>query len=62
MALTILSGLIGILALMQGWQMFKHKNNPNSTSKIASRLDIIINQLGKMEQRLNDIWDKVKED
>lgn len=52
----ILAFLVAVLATLQGWQM--KKRNPNG---ILPKLDIIIAQLGRMEQRLNDIWDKVKE-
>ena len=52
--LGIIIFIVAVLAILQGWQM--KRRNPNS---IAPKLDIIIAQLGKMEQRLNDIWDKV---
>ena len=58
--LVVLSVLVGILAILQGWQMtqsWRKQRNPNS---IAHKLDTIIAQLGRMEQRLGDIWDKVK--
>ncbi|MBU2556129.1 MAG: hypothetical protein KKF98_16890 [Bacteroidetes bacterium] len=58
--LVVLSVVVGILAILQGWQMtqgWRERRNPNS---IAHKLDIIITQLGRMEQRLGDIWDKVK--
>lgn len=61
--LAILSVLVGILTMLQGWQMIKHRNNPN---QIPAKLDKIILQLGKMEgqlqmlsKRMDDIWDKV---
>ena len=58
--LAVLSFLVAILAVMQGWQMVnakRNRHNPNSLEK----LDTIIGILGKMQQRLNDIWDKVKD-
>jgi len=54
----ILAFIVLILTVLQGWQMKQHRNhNPNN---IILRLDVIITKLGTMEQRLNDIWDKVK--
>ena len=52
----VLSFTVATLAVLQGWQMVKKRNNPND---LSSKLDTIINQLGRMEQRLNDIWDKL---
>ena len=52
----ILAFLVAVLAVLQGWSM--KKKNPNN---LGHKLDIIISQLGKMEQRLNDIWDRVRE-
>ena len=55
--LGILAFMVAVLAVLQGWSLKrKANNNPNG---IISRLDKIVAQLGKMEQRLNDIWDKV---
>ena len=66
----ILAFVVAALAVLQGWQMRRNRRNPN----IAARLDGIADQLGeirnglggiatqtgRMEQRLNDIWDRVK--
>ena len=61
----ILSFLVAILAVLQGWQMKKKRNNPNSfglkLNTIISHLEKMEHLLGRMEQRLNDVWDKVKE-
>jgi len=55
--------IVAVLTVLQGWQM-KRKNNPNSfgpkLDKVVSKLDTISSHLGRMDQRLNDIWDKVK--
>ena len=56
--LGILSFLVAVLAILQGFQMFngRHKkNNPVSSEK----LDTIIHKLGMIASRLDDIWDKV---
>ena len=54
----VLAFMVAVLAVLQGWQMRqKHNHNP---SNLVLRLDTIITKLGTMEQRLNDIWDKVK--
>lgn len=50
----ILAFLVAVLAVLQGWQM-RRKNNP---SNLNGKLDIIITQLSRMEQRLNDIWER----
>lgn len=63
--LGILTLVVAVLAVMQGWQMIKtkrQKNNPSpiiTSTNIEDRLDTIVAQLGKMEQRLNDIWTKI---
>jgi len=61
--LGVLAFLVAILAVLQGWSMFakKNKHNPGLDIEIANRLDTIIVQLSTMEQRLNDIWDRVKD-
>ena len=51
----ILAFMVAVLIVIQGWQM--KKSNPNN---IIAKLDIIIASMGKIEQRLNDVWDKVK--
>ena len=58
--LVILSVLVSVLAILQGWQMFQKKKNGNP-GHLNGRLDDIVTILGRMEQRLNDIWDKVKD-
>jgi len=50
----ILAFTVAVLAVLQGWQM-KKKGNP-----LNAKLDIIITQLSRMEQRLNDIWESKK--
>ena len=55
----LLAFMVAVLAVLQGWQMFRrHSNNPTGFN---SKLDSIVTILGRMEQRLNDIWDKIKE-
>ena len=49
----ILAFMVAVLVVIQGWQM--RRKNPNN------KLDIIVTSLGRIEQRLNDIWDRVKE-
>jgi len=57
----ILTVLIGILAILQGWSIIQSRRKRNNNPvNVAEKLDIIIAQLGRMEQRLNDIWDKVR--
>jgi len=51
----ILAFLVATLAILQGWNMRKH--NPN---QVIASLNNIASFLARMEQRLNDIWDKVK--
>ena len=58
--LVVLSIVVGILAVLQGWQMTQNRRERRNPNSIAHKLDIIITQLGRMEQRLGDIWDKVK--
>ena len=58
MELIILSVLVGVLAILQGWQMAHRKKNSNP-GLLNGRLDDIVTVLSRMEQRLNDIWDKV---
>jgi len=58
--LAILAFMVAVLAILQGLQMtqgWRERRNPNS---ITHKLDIVITQLGRMEQRLGDIWDRVK--
>lgn len=64
--LGILVFIVSVLAVLQGWQMInarrKNSHNPSAYDKldgVVDRLDVIISKLGKMEQRLGDIWDKV---
>ena len=78
--IKILAAIVGILAILQGWQMFafrrnKKSNGSNSTNptiyakqnnileklgEISSGISTMNSKLGRMEQRLADIWDKVK--
>jgi len=78
--IKILAAIVGILAILQGWQMFafrrnKKSNSSNSTNptiyakqnnileklgEISSGISTMNSKLGRMEQRLADIWDKVK--
>ena len=53
----VLAFTVATLSVLQGWQMIKKKNNPNS---FGDKLDTISGQLSRMEQRLNDIWEKIK--
>lgn len=59
----ILSLVVAVLAVLQGWQMFKHRNNPSGfggkLDKVISELGNISAQLSKIEMRLDDIWNKV---
>ena len=59
--LGILAFMVAVLAVLQGWQMLSQKRNRSNNPGIGDKLDVIINKLGKMEMRLNDIWDKIKE-
>ncbi len=64
--LGILVVVVAILSVLQGWQVIMTKRNhrnPNIASNpgIGEKLDVIAAQLGRMEQRLTDIWDKIKE-
>jgi len=63
----ILAFIVAVLVVLQGWQMKRrHNNNPNNIisklGEVVLKLDGIGAQLGRMEQRLNDIWDKIKEE
>ena len=58
--LGILAFIVSVLAVLQGWQMTQNRRERRNPNSIAHKLDIIITQLGRMEQRLGDIWDKVK--
>ena len=69
--LGVLAFTVAVLAVLQGWNMRKSKNNNpgNHLTEITGQLGIISgqlgsisNRLGRMEQRLNDVWDKVKEE
>lgn len=65
--LPILTFIVLVLAVLQGWQMKRHrKSNPNNLisklDDVISKLDTIVARSGRMEQRLNDIWDKIKGD
>lgn len=74
-SIPILASLVGILTVLQGWQMFtafrkKKNNNPGHSSPdgYLKKLDDILEQLGnmtlvlsRMEQRLNDCWDKIND-
>jgi len=73
---VIITIVVGILAILQGWQMFmarKKKNgnsnpgNPtvylekmNEISSGISAMNTKLNKLDGMKQRLDDIWDKVR--
>lgn len=63
--LGTLAFLVAVLAVLQGWQMvraWRTHQNPDTDAKLTdTKLDTIITQLGRMEQRMNDIWDRVKE-
>jgi len=65
--LGVLAFMVAVLAVLQGWQMRnvrRNRKNPDSYEKLGTvieKLDTIASKLGRMEQRLNDIWDKVKE-
>ena len=66
--------VVGALAILQGWQMYQarknNKANPGSRQEISdghiAKLDEIIGTLGtltstigRMEQRMNDCWNKL---
>ena len=57
----VLAFTVAALSILQGWQMVNLRRNRhnNSNNKSDDKLDIIITKLSKMEQRLDDIWDKV---
>jgi hypothetical protein len=63
--LGVLVFIVSTLAVLQGWQMVSARRNKNSrdnpgiSNRLDNRLDIVITILGKMEQRLEDIWYKV---
>ena len=61
MELIILSMLVGILAVLQGWQMFSQKRNQHNNPGLGEKLDIIITKLILLERRLEDIWNKLEE-
>ena len=61
MELIILSMLVGILAVLQGWQMFSQKRNRHNNPGLGEKLDIIITKLILLERRLEDIWNKLEE-
>lgn len=68
----MLAFIVLVLAILQGWQMRKRRNsNPHGIisklDDVVSKLDDVVSglsgisaQLGRMEQRLNDVWDKIK--
>jgi len=58
--LGVLAFTVATLAILQGWQMFSKRNH--NPTKFNSKLDSIVVILGRMEQRLNDIWTKVNKD
>jgi len=71
-----LSILIGILGILQGWSIFaqKRRNNRHNSSTVIIKPDGILEKLeeidndirsvrvavSRMEQRVNDCWDKLK--
>ena len=57
LALPALAIVVGILAVLQGWQMVNARRKRNNNPSYGEKLDIIITQLSRMEQRLNDIWE-----
>ena len=63
--LGVLSFLVTVLVVLQGREMLSNRHNinnkTNNPTAYLDKLDTIIGKLGRMEQRLNDIWDKVKE-
>ena len=68
--LGILAFIVAVLAVLQGysmWQARRTRNSSNSNPGIGQQLDSIVThlgdisaQMGRIEQRLNDVWDKVK--
>ena len=61
--IAILSVIVGIEALLQGWQMLKKKNNnPGNLYEkldgISSQLKDISSQLKLMSRRIDDIWER----
>lgn len=59
--LGILAFLVMILTILQGWQMRQNRRHSNNNPGSNVKLDKIIQLLGRMEQRLEDVWDKVKD-
>jgi len=60
--LGILAVLVAALTVLQGISMRKNRktsNNPVNLTKISGQLSDISAQLGRMGQRLEDIWSKV---
>ena len=57
----ILASTVAILSILQGWQMVNLRRNRHNSpnNKLDDKLDIIITKLSRMEQRLDDIWDKM---
>jgi len=56
----VLAFMVAILSVLQGYQMLQSRRSRRNPNSIAGKLDIIVTQLGRMEQRLNDIWGEVK--
>jgi len=63
--LGILAFMVAVLAVLQGYQMVnvkkKHSWLLNNNPGIEGKLDDIINKLNLMNQRISDIWEKIKD-
>jgi len=58
--LVALSIVVGILAILQGWQMTQSRRERRNPNSVAHKLDIVISKLELLSRRIDDIWDRVK--
>ena len=58
--LVVLSVVVGILAVLQGWQVTQNRRERRNPNSIAHKLDIVISKLELLSRRIDDIWDRVK--
>lgn len=74
LAVSTLSVLIGILIILQGWQVVVSKRNRNNHVNttddclsaeqmriLTDKLGEISSQLTKINMRMNDIWNKLNQ-
>jgi len=59
--LGALAFLVLVLTILQGWQMVQKRknNNTNNPGLADKKLDEVITILNRMEQRTNDIWERI---